>query len=76
MKKIFVLVLIFFLVLPIDSFSQEKKHKTEKSPNIEQTSKKRAKSKKPPKKKSTQKRGQKSRIKNHDQKKTNNMWKR
>jgi hypothetical protein len=65
MKKIFVFILMFFLICPIDSFSQDKPHKSIKRVNIETISKKRAKSKAPPKKKIVQKRRQKARIENN-----------
>jgi hypothetical protein len=65
MKKIFVFILMFFLICPIDSFSQDKPHKSIKRVNIETISKKRAKSKAPPKKKKVQKRRQKARIENN-----------
>jgi hypothetical protein len=76
MKRIFVFILMFFLIFPIDSFSQEKPHKSAKRAKIETISKKRAKSKTAPKKKRTQKKRQKARIENNKQEKINNMWKR
>lgn len=75
MKKIFVFILMFFLICPIDSFSQEKPHKSAKRAKIETISKKRAKAKAAPKNKKAQERRQKTRIKNNKQEKVNNMWK-
>jgi hypothetical protein len=66
---------MFFLITPIESFSQDKPHKSAKRAKIETISKKRAKSKIPPRKKSAQKRSQKARIENNSHVKTNKMWK-
>jgi hypothetical protein len=75
MKKIFVFILMFFLICPIDSFSQEKPHKSAKRAKIETISKKRAKSKTPPKKKKAQKKRQKARIENNKPEKMRGMRK-
>ena len=75
MKKISVFILILFLICPIDSFSQDKPHKSAKQTKIETISKKRAVSKTAPKKKKVQKKRQKARIENNKQEKINNMWK-
>lgn len=75
MKKIFVFILMFFLVFPINIFSQDKQRKSAKRANIETISKKRARSKAPPKKRKAQEKRQKARIENNKQEKINNMWK-
>lgn len=66
---------MFFLIFPINSFSQEKPRKSAKRANIETISKKRAKSKAPTKKRKAQEKRQKTRIENNKQEKLNNMWK-
>jgi len=75
MKKIFVFILMFFMICPIGSFSQDKPNKSAKRAKIETVSKKRAKAKAAPKKKKAQNRRQKARIENNKQEKVNNMWK-
>jgi hypothetical protein len=76
MRKVLLMVIVLFILIPIQSFSQEKPSKSIEKPNIEQISKKRARSKKVPWKKRTQRENQKTRIKNHNEKKTNIMRKR
>ena len=76
MKKIFVFILLFFLICPIDSFSQDKPHKSSKRVKIETISKERAKSKTAPKKKKTQKKRQKARIESNKPEKMNHLRKR
>jgi hypothetical protein len=66
---------MFFLISPIDSFSQDKPHKSAKRANIETISKKRAKSKTAPKKKKAQKKRQKARIENNKPEKMNRLRK-
>lgn len=66
---------MLFLVCTIDSFAQDKPHKSVKRAKIETISKKRAKSKAPPKKKKVQKRRQKARIENNKPEKMRGMWK-
>jgi Na+-transporting methylmalonyl-CoA/oxaloacetate decarboxylase gamma subunit len=75
MKKIFVFILLFFLICPIDSFSQDKPHKSVKRAKIETISKRRAKSKTAPKNKKDQKRRQKARIENNKPEKINTFRK-
>jgi hypothetical protein len=75
MKKIFVYLILFFLICPIDGYSQTKPRKSAKRAKIETISKKRAKSKAAPKRKTAQKRRQKTRIKNNKPEKINGMWK-
>jgi hypothetical protein len=75
MKKIFVFILVLFLICPFDSFSQEKPHKSAKRAKIETISKKRAKSKAAPKKKKEQKKRQKARIENNKPEKMNHLRK-
>jgi len=75
MKKVIAFIVLLFIVFTIDGYSCDKKQKANKKSDIEQTSKKRADSRVSPSSKKTQKNMQKLRIKNHNQKKTNNMWK-
>jgi hypothetical protein len=75
MKEIFVFILMFFLICPIDIFSQEKPHKTAKRAKIETISKKRAKSKTAPKKKKAQEKRQKARIENNKPENMNHLRK-
>ena len=75
MKKVIAFIVLLFIVFSIDGYSCDKKQKANKKSDIEQTSKKRADSRVSPSSKKTQKNMQKLRIKNHNQKKTNNMWK-
>jgi len=75
MRKAFLLLLVFMVIAITEAFPQEKKQDPGKKANVEQTSQKKAKSKASPARKRTQKRMQKHRIKNHNEKKTNNMWK-
>jgi hypothetical protein len=75
MKKLFLFIIVFMLFISTEGISQDKKQESGKKPNVEQTGQKKAKSKSAPSRKRTQKRMQKSRIKNHNEKKTNNMWK-
>jgi hypothetical protein len=75
MKKVFLFIIAFLFFVSTEGISKEKKQEPGKKPNVEQTSQKKAKSKSAPSRKRTQKRMQKSRIKNHNEKKTNNMWK-
>jgi hypothetical protein len=75
MKKIILSVLVFMLFISADAISQGKKQDPVKKPNVEQAGDNKAKLKAAPVSKRTQKKRQKSRIKNHNEKKTNNMWK-
>jgi hypothetical protein len=75
MRKVIAFIVLLFIVFSIDGYSCDKKQKSTKKSDIEQTSKKRANSRVSPSSKKTQKDMQKLRIKNHNQKKTNNMWK-
>jgi hypothetical protein len=75
MKKFLLLILTPLLFISTEAYSQGKKQEPGKKPNVEQAGEKKAKSKAAPARKRTQKRMQKNRIKNHNEKKTNNMWK-
>jgi hypothetical protein len=75
MKKIIAFIVLIYMAFSLESFSCDKQQKTTKQLDIEQTSKRRANSRVLPSGKKTQKNMQKQRIKNHNQKKTNNMWK-
>jgi hypothetical protein len=76
MKKVFGLIMAFLLIFSIDGFSLDKPQKTGKSHKVEMTNKKSARYGLKATNKKSQKRMQKLRIKNHNQKKTNNMRKR
>jgi len=75
MRKITALTVVLIMICIIDCYSQDKPKKTNKQPGIEKTSEKRAESRISPTRKKTQRKMQKQRIENHNQKKTNNMWK-
>jgi hypothetical protein len=75
MKKSALFALVFLLIFPVAGISGDFKQEKGKQPKIEETGKKHAREKASPERKRTQKRMQKSRIKNHNEKKTNNMWK-
>ena len=75
MRKIIALIVVIVMVCSINIYSQDKPKKTNKQPGIEKTSEKRAESRISPSRKKTQRKMQKHRIENHNQKKTNNMWK-
>jgi hypothetical protein len=76
MKKVICLIMAFILIFSIDGFSLDKQKKTPKNRKVEMTNKKIARYGLKPLSKKSQKRMQKLRIKNHNQKKTNNMRKR
>jgi hypothetical protein len=76
MKKVIGLIMMFILIFPVDGFSLDKPIKTHKNRKIEMTNKKISRYGLKPLSKKSQKRMQKMRIKNHNQKKTNNMRKR
>ena len=75
MRKIIALIVVILMACSININSQDKPKKTIKQPDIEKTSEKRAESRISPSGKKTQRKMQKHRIENHNQKKTNNMWK-
>jgi hypothetical protein len=75
MRKIIAFTIVILICCSINIYSQDKPKKTHKQPDIEKTSEKRAESRISPSRKKTQRKMQKHRIENHNQKKTNNMWK-
>jgi hypothetical protein len=76
MKKGIGLIMAFILIFSINGFSLDSPKKTPKNRKVEMTNKKSARYGLKPLSKKSQKRMQKLRIKNHNQKKTNNMRKR
>jgi hypothetical protein len=76
MKKVIAFIIVFLLIFSIDGFSVDKPQKTHKNRKVEMTNKKSTRYGLKPLSKKSQKRMQKIRIKNHNQKKTNNMRKR
>jgi hypothetical protein len=75
MKKVFAFIMVFILIFSIDSYSADILQKKSKNNDPEQINKKGARFAHKTAGKNSQKRMQKMRIKNHNQKKTNNMWK-
>jgi hypothetical protein len=76
MKKVISLILVFILIFSIDSYSLDKPQKTPKNRKVESINKKSSRYGLKHLNKKALKRMQKLRIKNHKQKKSNNMRKR
>ena len=75
MKKVFAFIMVFILIFSTDSYSADTSQKKSKNHDVVQINKKGGRFAHRTAGKNSQKKMQKLRIKNHNQKKTNNMWK-
>ena len=75
MKKVFAFIMVLILIFSADSFSADLPQIKSKNHDVEQINKKGGRFAHKTAGKNSQKKMQKLRIKNHNQKKTNNMWK-
>jgi hypothetical protein len=76
MKKVVVILILLFLSFSIESYTLDKRHRSARTHRVERTNNQNVKFFKKHHSKESMKKMQRQRIRNHDQKKTNNMKKR